>query len=105
MALKFLPVSKLCFLFIILQKEDSKKTGKLSTAGLYFFGFPVYRFDHRVNSVNYLPYTLKLTSLFSSFDHHVLSFLPFTHRGLSQGIQRPDFLKGSMHSNRLRSLN
>ncbi|CAH2047503.1 unnamed protein product [Thlaspi arvense] len=31
-------------------KEDSKKTGKLSTAGLYFFGFPVYRFDHRVNS-------------------------------------------------------
>ncbi|KFK40827.1 hypothetical protein AALP_AA2G046600 [Arabis alpina] len=28
-------------------QEDSKKTGKLSTAGLYFFGFPVYRFDHR----------------------------------------------------------
>ncbi|XP_010496098.1 PREDICTED: chaperone protein dnaJ 39-like [Camelina sativa] len=27
---------------------DSRKTGKLSTAGLYFFGFPVYRFDHRV---------------------------------------------------------
>ncbi|XP_020891611.1 chaperone protein dnaJ 39 isoform X1 [Arabidopsis lyrata subsp. lyrata] len=31
-------------------QEDSRKTGKLSTAGLYFFGFPVYRFDHRVNS-------------------------------------------------------
>ncbi|XP_056849575.1 chaperone protein dnaJ 39 [Raphanus sativus] len=31
-------------------QEDSKKTGKLSTAGLYFFGFPVYRFDPRVNS-------------------------------------------------------
>ncbi|XP_024015800.1 chaperone protein dnaJ 39 isoform X2 [Eutrema salsugineum] len=31
-------------------QEGSKKTGKLSTAGLYFFGFPVYRFDHRVNS-------------------------------------------------------
>ncbi|CAE5962667.1 unnamed protein product [Arabidopsis arenosa] len=28
-------------------QEDSRKTGKLSTAGLYFFGFPVYRFDHR----------------------------------------------------------
>ncbi|KAF2535358.1 hypothetical protein F2Q68_00019809 [Brassica cretica] len=28
-------------------KEDSRKTGKLSTAGLYFFGFPVYRFDPR----------------------------------------------------------
>ncbi|CAF1725322.1 unnamed protein product [Brassica napus] len=31
-------------------QEDSRKTGKLSTAGLYFFGFPVYRFDPRVNS-------------------------------------------------------
>ncbi|WZZ13539.1 hypothetical protein YC2023_106628 [Brassica napus] len=39
-------------------QEDSRKTGKLSTAGLYFFGFPVYRFDPRVNSVNYLLYTL-----------------------------------------------
>ncbi|KAG5383075.1 hypothetical protein IGI04_034545 [Brassica rapa subsp. trilocularis] len=28
-------------------QEDSRKTGKLSTAGLYFFGFPVYRFDPR----------------------------------------------------------
>ncbi|KAJ0265890.1 Chaperone protein dnaJ 39 [Hirschfeldia incana] len=31
-------------------QEDSRKIGKLSTAGLYFFGFPVYRFDPRVNS-------------------------------------------------------
>ncbi|CAN8244604.1 unnamed protein product [Cochlearia groenlandica] len=31
-------------------QEDNKKMGKLSTAGLYFFGFPVYRFDQRVNS-------------------------------------------------------
>ncbi|KAJ0265891.1 Chaperone protein dnaJ 39 [Hirschfeldia incana] len=28
-------------------QEDSRKIGKLSTAGLYFFGFPVYRFDPR----------------------------------------------------------
>ncbi|XP_010548039.1 PREDICTED: chaperone protein dnaJ 39 [Tarenaya hassleriana] len=31
-------------------QEDSRKTGKFSFAGLYFFGFPVYRFDHRVNT-------------------------------------------------------
>ncbi|KFK44475.1 hypothetical protein AALP_AA1G261200 [Arabis alpina] len=32
-------------------QEDSKKTGKITSAGMYFLGFPVYRLDHTVNSM------------------------------------------------------
>ncbi|KAL5722305.1 Chaperone protein dnaJ 16 [Ranunculus cassubicifolius] len=32
-------------------QEDSTKTGKVTSAGMYFLGFPVYRLDHAVNSV------------------------------------------------------
>ncbi|KAG6757084.1 hypothetical protein POTOM_037385 [Populus tomentosa] len=31
--------------------EDSAKTGKVTTAGMYFLCFPVYRLDHTVNSI------------------------------------------------------
>uniref|UniRef100_A0A2P2IKF5 Altered response to gravity Arg1 plant n=1 Tax=Rhizophora mucronata TaxID=61149 RepID=A0A2P2IKF5_RHIMU len=37
-------------LSLILQ-EDSVKTGKLTSAGMYFLGFPVYRLDQTVNSI------------------------------------------------------
>ncbi|KAJ8773862.1 hypothetical protein K2173_008325 [Erythroxylum novogranatense] len=32
-------------------QEDSIRTGKVTSAGLYFLGFPVYRFDQTVNSI------------------------------------------------------
>ncbi|GAA0178666.1 chaperone [Lithospermum erythrorhizon] len=32
-------------------QEDSVKTGKVTSAGMYFFGFPVYRMDHSHNSM------------------------------------------------------
>ncbi|CAH8253394.1 unnamed protein product [Arabidopsis lyrata] len=32
-------------------QEDSKRTGKITSAGMYFLGFPVYRLDHTVNSM------------------------------------------------------
>ncbi|KAG6735482.1 hypothetical protein POTOM_061912 [Populus tomentosa] len=32
-------------------QEDSAKTGKVTTAGMYFLCFPVYRLDHTVNSI------------------------------------------------------
>jgi hypothetical protein len=32
-------------------QEDSKKTGKITSAGMYFLGFPVYRLDHTNNSM------------------------------------------------------
>ncbi|GJT49675.1 hypothetical protein Tco_0975832 [Tanacetum coccineum] len=32
-------------------QEDSAKTGKVSSAGMYFLGFPVYRLDKPSNSV------------------------------------------------------
>ncbi|GMP82942.1 hypothetical protein CsSME_00037037 [Camellia sinensis var. sinensis] len=32
-------------------KEDSAKTGKLTSAGMYFLGFPVYRLDQASNSM------------------------------------------------------
>ncbi|KHG12580.1 Chaperone dnaJ 16 -like protein [Gossypium arboreum] len=32
-------------------QEDSAKTGKVTSAGMYFLGFPVYRLDQTVNSV------------------------------------------------------
>ncbi|KAE9613416.1 hypothetical protein Lal_00016255 [Lupinus albus] len=32
-------------------QEDSAKTGKVSSAGLYFLGFPVYRLDQTLNSI------------------------------------------------------
>ncbi|GLU03041.1 hypothetical protein SLE2022_202600 [Rubroshorea leprosula] len=32
-------------------QEDSAKTGKVTSAGMYFLGFPVYRLDLTVNSV------------------------------------------------------
>ncbi|GJV06899.1 hypothetical protein Tco_1344555 [Tanacetum coccineum] len=32
-------------------KEDSAKTGKVTSAGMYFLGFPVYRLDKPSNSV------------------------------------------------------
>lgn len=32
-------------------QEDSKRTGKITSAGMYFLGFPVYRLDHTNNSV------------------------------------------------------
>ncbi|KAF8407961.1 hypothetical protein HHK36_007101 [Tetracentron sinense] len=31
-------------------QEDSSKTGKVTSAGMYFLGFPVYRLDETVNS-------------------------------------------------------
>ncbi|XP_044493373.1 chaperone protein dnaJ 16-like isoform X2 [Mangifera indica] len=32
-------------------QEDSKKTGKVTAAGMYFLGFPVYRLDQTANSL------------------------------------------------------
>ncbi|OVA14360.1 DnaJ domain [Macleaya cordata] len=32
-------------------QEDSTKTGKVTSAGMYFLGFPVYRLDQAVNSM------------------------------------------------------
>ncbi|CAI9092827.1 OLC1v1028167C1 [Oldenlandia corymbosa var. corymbosa] len=32
-------------------QEDSVKTGKVTSAGMFFLGFPVYRLDHSSNSV------------------------------------------------------
>ncbi|XP_021911387.1 chaperone protein dnaJ 16 isoform X2 [Carica papaya] len=32
-------------------QEDSMKTGRVTSAGMYFLGFPVYRLDQTVNSV------------------------------------------------------
>ncbi|KAJ6890059.1 hypothetical protein NC651_023749 [Populus alba x Populus x berolinensis] len=32
-------------------QEDSAKTGKVTTAGMYFLCFPVYQLDHTVNSI------------------------------------------------------
>ncbi|XP_011034192.1 PREDICTED: chaperone protein dnaJ 16 isoform X3 [Populus euphratica] len=32
-------------------QEDSAKTGKVASAGMYFLCFPVYRLDHTVNSI------------------------------------------------------
>ncbi|KAK9027654.1 hypothetical protein V6N11_067479 [Hibiscus sabdariffa] len=32
-------------------QEDSAKTGKVTSAGMYFLGFPVYRLDQTINSV------------------------------------------------------
>ncbi|KAL4639219.1 hypothetical protein ACB092_03G201800 [Castanea dentata] len=32
-------------------QEDSAKTGKVTSAGMYFLGFPVYRLDQTMNSV------------------------------------------------------
>ncbi|CAA6670609.1 unnamed protein product [Spirodela intermedia] len=32
-------------------QEDSAKTGKVTSAGMYFLRFPVYRLDHAINSV------------------------------------------------------
>ncbi|KAF2325363.1 hypothetical protein GH714_027149 [Hevea brasiliensis] len=32
-------------------QEDSAKTGKVTSAGMYFLRFPVYRLDHMVNSI------------------------------------------------------
>jgi curved DNA-binding protein CbpA len=32
-------------------QEDSKRTGKITSAGMYFLGFPVYRLDHTINSM------------------------------------------------------
>ncbi|XP_057949775.1 chaperone protein dnaJ 16 [Malania oleifera] len=32
-------------------QEDSVKTGKVTSAGMYFLGFPVYRMDQNVNSM------------------------------------------------------
>lgn len=32
-------------------QEDSTKTGKVTSAGMYFLGFPVYRLDQAINSV------------------------------------------------------
>ncbi|KAH0911564.1 hypothetical protein HID58_034885 [Brassica napus] len=32
-------------------QEDSKRTGKITSAGMYFLGFPVYRLDHTNNSM------------------------------------------------------
>ncbi|RZC28324.1 Chaperone protein dnaJ 16 isoform F [Glycine soja] len=33
-------------------QEDSAKTGKVTSAGMYFLGFPVYRLDQTMNSVS-----------------------------------------------------
>ncbi|KAG2303730.1 hypothetical protein Bca52824_032381 [Brassica carinata] len=33
-------------------QEDSKRTGKITSAGMYFLGFPVYRLDHTNNSLD-----------------------------------------------------
>ncbi|CAI9785182.1 unnamed protein product [Fraxinus pennsylvanica] len=35
----------------LLLQEDSAKTGKVTSAGMYFLGFPVYRMDQTQNSV------------------------------------------------------
>ncbi|KAF8086752.1 hypothetical protein N665_0613s0021 [Sinapis alba] len=32
-------------------QEDSRRTGKITSAGMYFLGFPVYRLDHTNNSM------------------------------------------------------
>ncbi|GAB2214190.1 hypothetical protein Droror1_Dr00018530 [Drosera rotundifolia] len=32
-------------------QEDSTRTGKVTSAGMYFLGFPVYRLDHAANSL------------------------------------------------------
>ncbi|KAL9273037.1 Chaperone protein dnaJ 16-like protein [Drosera capensis] len=32
-------------------QEDSTRTGKVTSAGMYFLGFPVYRLDHAINSL------------------------------------------------------
>lgn len=32
-------------------QEDSSKTGKVTSAGMYFLGFPVYHMDHTQISV------------------------------------------------------
>ncbi|KAG2702144.1 hypothetical protein I3760_06G076700 [Carya illinoinensis] len=37
-------------LSLVLQ-EDSAKTGKITSAGMYFLGFPVYRLDQTMNSM------------------------------------------------------
>ncbi|GAB2297295.1 Chaperone protein dnaJ 16 [Dionaea muscipula] len=37
-------------LSLVLQ-EDSTKSGKVTSAGMYFLGFPVYRLDHAANSL------------------------------------------------------
>jgi hypothetical protein len=44
-------------------QEDSKRTGKITSAGMYFLGFPVYRLDHTINSVGSLHYVLNLLHL------------------------------------------
>jgi len=36
---------------ISLVQEDSAKTGKVTSAGMFFLGFPVYRFEQN-NSVS-----------------------------------------------------
>jgi len=36
-------------------QEDSEKTGKVTSAGMYFLHFQVYRMDSTVNAVWILP--------------------------------------------------
>lgn len=40
-----------CFIIINCLQEDSEKTGKVTSAGMYFLHFQVYRMDTTVNAV------------------------------------------------------
>lgn len=43
--LRFCVMPWVCYLMCGLLQEDSVKTGKVTAAGMYFLGFPVYRFE------------------------------------------------------------
>ena len=55
---------------ISLVQEDSAKTGKVTSAGMFFLGFPVYRFEQN-NSVSiqinaFLPLVFLCVFIFTS---------------------------------------
>lgn len=44
--------------FIVCVQEDSEKTGKVTSVGMYFLHFQVYRMDSTVNAVCKLSFIL-----------------------------------------------
>jgi len=59
-------------------QEDSTKNGKVTSAGMYFLGFPVYRLDQTMNSVScyhkWMFFTSNL-SVISNFKYGSIIFL------------------------------
>ncbi|KAG2318753.1 hypothetical protein Bca52824_011966 [Brassica carinata] len=50
----------------LAQQEDSRRSGKITSAGMYFLGFPVYCLDHTITSMAQAK--VPETALFKSLD-------------------------------------